>query len=390
MIKDPRVKITAAQVRESCAMSTTLFSEAVTLLQRLIKTESFSGQEDRAADLVQGYLSGYGIPTKREINNVWCYNKYFDPARPTILLNSHLDTVKPNEGYTIDPFCPEIVGGRLYGLGSNDAGGCLVSLIATFLHFYSVRGLGFNLCLAATAEEENSGQNGIQSILSQLGKLELAIVGEPTLLQMAVEEKGNLVIDCVSTGRSGHAAREEGDNAIYKSLKDMEWFRTFKFPEKLQGQPPVKMTVTMIKAGLQHNIVPARCEFTVDIRHDDSVGRQQILDTIRNNLSLQVQLRPGFADASSVPLDHPIVRTGIAIGCKTYSSPTSSDQAWLNIPSVKLGPGDSARSHSSDEFVFLEEIKKGISLYIKLLDMLPLMLINNPNKYKNEIKHINN
>lgn len=387
MIKDPRVKTAAGQVRESCAMSNTLFSEAVTLLQRLIKTESFSGQENIAADLVQEYLSGYGIPTKRNGNNVWCYNKYFDPALPTILLNSHLDTVRPNEGYTLDPFFPEIVGGKLYGLGSNDAGGCLVSLIATFLHFYSYQGLGFNLCLAVTAEEENSGQNGIKSILPLLGKLELAIVGEPTLLQMAIEEKGNMVMDCIGIGRSGHAAREEGDNAIYKCMKDMEWFKTFRFPGKLQGLPPVKMTITTIKAGMQHNIVPAKCEFTVDIRHDDSIDRQYILDTIKNNVSVQINLRPGSMGASSVPMDHPIVKTGIAIGCKTYSS---SDQAWLKIPSVKIGPGDSARSHSSDEFIFLEEIKKGISLYIKLLDSLPLTLINNPNKYKNEIKHINN
>jgi acetylornithine deacetylase len=199
-----------------------------------------------------------------------------------------------------------------------------------------------------------------------------------------------MVMDCVSVGRSGHAAREEGDNAIYKCLQDMEWFRTFKFPGKLQDLPPVKMTITTIKAGMQHNIVPAKCEFTVDIRHDDSIDRQYILDTIKNNVSVQINLRPGSMGASSVPMDHPIVKTGIAIGCKTYSSPTSSDQAWLKIPSVKIGPGDSARSHSSDEFIFLEEIKKGISLYVKLLDSLPLMLINNPNKYKNEIKHINN
>ena len=377
-------------IKESHYLNTHLFSESISLLQRLIKTPSFSGEESEAADLVQQYLSGYSIKTKRAGNNVWCYNKFYDPAKPTILLNSHLDTVKPNDGYTNDPFCPKIAGGCLYGLGSNDAGGCLVSLIAAFLHFYSYQGLGFNLCLAATAEEENSGDNGIKSILPLLGKLELAIVGEPTLLQMAIAEKGNLVIDCLCTGRSGHAARDEGDNSIYKCLKDLNWFSTYQFPQTVKGLPSVKMTVTIIKAGMQHNIIPAKCEFTVDIRHDDSYTHQQILDIIKQNTSVQVMPRRGSLGASSISPDHPIVKTGVAIGCKTYISPTSSDQAWLNIPSVKIGPGDSARSHSSDEYIFLEEIKKGINLYIKLLDTLPLVLINNPNKYKNEIKHINN
>jgi acetylornithine deacetylase len=390
MIKEIKARSGIFGVKESLQLDGLHFSESISLLQQLIKTPSFSGEEDKAADLVQEYLASYSIKTNRKGNNVWCYNKFYDPAKPTILLNSHLDTVKPNEGYTNDPFCPEIVNGRLFGLGSNDAGGCLVALIAAFLHFYCYQGLGFNLCLAATAEEENSGDNGIKSILPLLGKLELGIVGEPTLLQMAIAEKGNLVIDCVCTGRSGHAAREEGDNAIYKSMKDLEWFRDYQFPQLVKGVTPVKMTITVIKSGMQHNIVPAKCEFTVDIRHDDAYTQQQILDVIAKNTSVQVIARPGSLGASSVSPDHPIVKTGIAIGCKTYHSPTSSDQAWLNIPSVKIGPGNSARSHSSDEFVYLEEIKKGISLYIKLLDSLPLTLINNPNQYKNGMKHINN
>ena len=390
MIKEIKARSGIFGVKESLQLDGLHFSESISLLQQLIKTPSFSGEEDKAADLVQEYLASYSIKTNRKGNNIWCYNKFYDPAKPTILLNSHLDTVKPNEGYTNDPFCPEITNGRLFGLGSNDAGGCLVALIAAFLHFYSYQGLGFNLCLAATAEEENSGDNGIKSILPLLGKLELGIVGEPTLLQMAIAEKGNLVIDCVCTGRSGHAAREEGDNAIYKCMKDLEWFRDYQFPQLVKGVTPVKMTITVIKSGMQHNIVPAKCEFTVDIRHDDSYTQQQILDVIAKNTSVQVIARPGSLGASSVSPDHPIVKTGIAIGCKTYHSPTSSDQAWLNIPSVKIGPGNSARSHSSDEFVYLEEIKKGISLYIKLLDSLPLTLINNPNQYKNGMKHINN
>jgi acetylornithine deacetylase len=390
MIKEIKARSGIFGVKESLQLDGLHFSESISLLQQLIKTPSFSGEEDKAADLVQEYLASYCIRTNRQGNNVWCYNKFYDPSKPTILLNSHLDTVKPNEGYTNDPFCPEIANGRLFGLGSNDAGGCLVALIAAFLHFYSYQGLGFNLCLAATAEEENSGNNGIKSILPLLGKLELGIVGEPTQLQMAIAEKGNLVIDCVCTGRSGHAAREEGDNAIYKCMKDLEWFRDYQFPQLVKGVTPVKMTITVIKSGMQHNIVPAKCEFTVDIRHDDSYTQQQILDVIAKNTSVQVIARPGSLGASSVSPDHPIVKTGIAIGCKTYHSPTSSDQAWLNIPSVKIGPGNSARSHSSDEFVYLEEIKKGIILYIKLLDSLPLTLINNPNQYKNGMKHINN
>lgn len=366
------------------------FSESVVLLQHMIKTSSLSGDESAVADIIQQHLLGYSVKVKRQGNNIWCFNKYYDETKPTILLNSHMDTVVPNEGYTKDPFCPEISEGKLYGLGSNDAGGCVVSLIAAFLHFYSYQGLGFNLCLAITAEEENSGENGIKSILPLLGNCELAIVGEPTLLQMAIAEKGNLVIDCISNGCPGHAAREEGDNAIHKCLRDLEWFSLYQFPQQLKGISPVKMTVTTIKAGSQHNIVPGRCEFTVDIRHDDTFSQHEIVDIIKRNVSCQVNPRPGSLGASSVSPEHPIVKTGIAVGCKTYISPTTSDQAWLSIPSVKIGPGDSARSHSADEFIYLEEIKKGINLYVRLLETLPLMLINNPNKYKNEIKHINN
>lgn len=376
---------------DSLPLNSPLFSEAVTLLQKLISTPSYSGMEQAAANHVEHYLSNYSVKVHRQGHNLWCYNKYFDKARPTILLNSHLDTVKPNEGYTKNPFFPEIAAGRLYGLGSNDAGGCLVSLMATFLHFYSRKNLGFNVCFAATAEEENSGSNGLQSILPLLGHLDLAIVGEPTLLQMAVAEKGNLVIDCVCTGRPGHAAREEGDNAIYKCLKDLEWFKSYRFPQLSQNLSPVKMTVTIVKAGLQHNILPGKCEFTVDIRNDDVFTHQMILDTIKANILSDFTVRDGALNASSIAMSHPIVKAGLAIGCKAYGSPTTSDQAWLNIPSIKMGPGDSARSHSSDEFIFLEEIKKGINHYIKLLETLPLMLINNhTTRAANEIDHINN
>ena len=362
-----------------------LFEEAVILLQELISTPSFSGEEAVAASLVQNYLSRHGIKATRQGNNIWCYNRYYTPNKPTILLNSHLDTVKPNEGYTRDPFSPGIGDGRLYGLGSNDAGGCLVSLLACFIHFYNCKDLGFNLCMAATAEEENSGNNGIKSILPLLGKLDLAIVGEPTLLQMAVAEKGNLVIDCLCTGRSGHAAREEGDNAIVKCMSDLQWFQGYRFGQSSVDSVSVKMTITAIHAGLQHNIIPAKCDFTVDIRNDDTFTHQQILNIIKKHIRSQIKVRPGALEASSIDINHPIVKTGIAIGCHTYSSPTTSDQAWLNFPSVKIGPGDSARSHSSDEFIYLSEINQGISCYIKLLETLPLIVMNDPHKYKSEV-----
>lgn len=390
MIQELNEKKVIPIVGEALLLNSRLYSEAVSLLQKLIKTPSFSGDESAAADIVQQYLSSYGIKVKRNGNNVWCFNKFFDPAKPTILLNSHLDTVKPNEGYTNDPFCPAIVDGKLYGLGSNDAGGCLVSLIAAFLYFYSYQGLAFNLCLAATAEEENSGNNGIKLVLPFIGKLNAAIVGEPTLLQMAIAEKGNLVIDCTSTGRSGHAAREEGVNAIYKCMEEIEWFRTYRFSRYIKSLRPVKMTVTAIKAGLQHNIVPAQCTYTVDIRNDSSISHEEILETISKRISARIEVRPGATRASSIPIDHPLVQAGISIGCSTYHSPTSSDRAWLTIPAVKIGPGDSARSHSSDEFIFLEEIKNGIKLYIKLLENLPLVVINNPNQFKNETEYTNN
>jgi acetylornithine deacetylase len=391
MLKIQNIKSGLFMGTDTLPLNSTLFSEAVAMLQTMIATPSYSGQESAVAHHVQNYLSSYAVKVNRQGNNLWCYNKYYESSKPTILLNSHLDTVKPNEGYTKDSFLPEITDGRLYGLGSNDAGGCLVSLMATFLHFYNRKNLAFNLCFAATAEEENSGNNGIVSILPLLGYLHLAIVGEPTLTQMAVAEKGNLVIDCVCTGRPGHAAREEGDNAIYKCLQDIQWFKTYQFTKTAQSFNPVKMTVTTIKAGLQHNIVPGKCEFTVDIRNDSSYTHQMILDVIKQHIRSVFTLRPGALNASSIDVDHPLVKAGIHIGCKTYSSPTTSDQAWLNIPSVKMGPGDSARSHSADEFIFIEEIKNGINQYIKLLDALPLMLINNFTKAPHhEINHINN
>ena len=339
-------------------------------MKKLIQTPSLSQQEDRTAEVIAQFLQEQKVKIHRHANNIWAYNLHVDPEKPTILLNSHHDTVKPNIAYTRDPFTAEVIQGRLYGLGSNDAGGCLVSLIATFLHFYAQKNLRYNLCLAATAEEEISGPNGIESILPKLGKLEFAIVGEPTLMDLAIAERGLLVLDCTAQGRAGHAAREEGDNAIYRALADIEWFRTYQFPKQSALFGPIKMNVTIIQAGSQHNVIPATCKFTVDIRITDAYQIDEILETIRQHVISEIQPRSTRLKPSSISQNHPIVQAGIALGQKIYGSPTTSDQALLNIPSLKIGPGDSARSHMADEFIYLEEISHGISLYIKLLNAL--------------------
>jgi len=348
-------------------MAGKLFDDSLNLLRKLISIPSLSREEENTASAIEQFLEDQGIKTHRMINNVWAYNEHFDPKKPTILLNSHHDTVKPNPGYSRDPFAADIIDGKLFGLGSNDAGGCLVSLIAVFIHFYKGKNLKYNLCLAATAEEEISGKNGIELILPQLGQLEFAIVGEPTLMQMAVAERGLMVLDCVAHGRAGHAAREEGENAIYKAMKDINWFKTYEFAKKSAMFGPVKMSVTIIEAGSQHNVVPAICNFTVDVRVTDAYRNEEVLKIISQNVDCDVNPRSTRLKPSSISLDHPIVKAGIALGRETYGSPTTSDQALLDIPSLKMGPGDSARSHMADEYIYVNEIEEGIDLYIKLL-----------------------
>lgn len=345
-----------------------LVQDSTSLLRDLIRIPSFSREENRTGDTIERFLQRRGVRTYRKMNNVWAYNKFFDPAKPTILLNSHHDTVKPNTGYTRNPFSPDIEDGILYGLGSNDAGGCLVSLIAAFLYFYSQQGLKYNLCIAATAEEEISGINGLELIVPDIGSLDFAIVGEPTLMQLAVAERGLMVLDCVAHGQAGHAAREEGDNAIYKALRDIEWFITYRFPRESEEFGPIKMSVTVIHAGSQHNVIPATCEFVVDIRVTDAYRNEEVLDIIRRHVTCDVKPRSLRLKPSSIPKDHPIVQAGLALGRTTYGSPTTSDQALLDIPSLKLGPGDSARSHMADEFIYLNEIDEGIHLYIAILN----------------------
>ena len=344
-----------------------LQEDSFELLKKLISIQSFSKEEDKTADAIEQFLQERDIKTNRKLNNIWAYNKYFDASKPTMLLNSHHDTVKPNSGYTRDPYDAAVEGDQLFGLGSNDAGGCLVSLIGTFLYFYDQEGLSYNICLAATAEEEISGNDGLECVLSDLGELEFAIVGEPTQMNLAIAERGLLVLDCVSTGKAGHAAREEGDNAIYKALKDIEWFRNYRFSKISEVFGPLKMTVTIINAGSQHNVVPATCTFTVDVRVTDSYTNEEVLKIIRNNVDCEVKPRSIRLKPSSIDKGHPLVKSGIALGRTTYGSPTTSDQALLSIPSVKVGPGDSGRSHMADEFIYVNEIGEGIELYIAML-----------------------
>lgn len=345
---------------------------AIGLLQQLISIPSFSKEEDKTANLLMSFFKHHEIEASRKGNNVWAKNKFFDPSKPTLLLNSHHDTVKPNPAYTRNPFSADMEEGKLYGLGSNDAGGPLVSLITTFFYFYKLENLKYNLVLAATAEEEISGTNGVELIWNDLPKIDCAIVGEPTLTEIAIAEKGLMVLDCVTYGKAGHAAREEGVNAIYLALKDIEWFRTYKFPKVSAALGEIKMSVTVVHAGQAHNQVPAECKFTVDVRVTDAYTLEEILETVKLNVSCEVTARSLRLRSSGVSENHPLVLSGKSLGKKLYGSPTTSDQALIPVPSIKMGPGDSARSHSADEFIYLYEIEDGIESYLSLLEKVIL------------------
>lgn len=345
-----------------------LTSDSIALLKSMISTPSLSREEEHTAALIRQFFHTHEIPTEQVGNNIIAYNQFHSADKPYILLNSHHDTVKANPGYTKDPFQPLVVDGKLYGLGSNDAGGCLVSLIAAFRYFYAHQDLPFNLCLIASAEEEVSGKNGVEEAYKHVPACSFAIVGEPTLLNLAVAEKGLMVLDCAAHGQSGHAAREEGINAIYLALEDIAWFRSFQFPKRSSFLGPVKMSVTMIDAGSQHNVVPALCKYVVDVRSTDVYTNQEILDIIKSHVKSQVIARSTRLNPSTIAVDHPIVQSGIKLGKEIYGSPTMSDQALLPIPSIKVGPGDSARSHTADEFIYLHEIEDGIAFYISLLN----------------------
>ena len=345
-----------------------LAQEATELLKKLIETQSFSKEEDKTALLLEAFFTKNDIPFQRKKNNIWAYNLHFDASKPTLLLNSHHDTVKPNKSWILDPFEALVKDGKLFGLGSNDAGGCLVSLIATFCYFYQRKDLTYNIVIAATAEEEISGKEGLEIVIPLLPEISFAIVGEPTEMHLAVAEKGLLVLDCTAKGKSGHAAREEGDNAIYKAMKDIDWIRNYQFPKVSPTLGPVKMSVTIINAGTQHNVVPDACTFTIDVRATDQYTLEEIIDVISENIDSEVNARSIRLRPSSIPMDHPIVLAGLRLGRNAYGSPTTSDQALLDCPSLKMGPGHSGRSHSADEFIYLQEIEDGISQYISMLE----------------------
>ncbi len=351
-------------------MKTSLHTEAIDLLKRLIATPSFSREENKTADILEQFLEDHGLEPRRKGNNVWAVSRTFDPAKPTLLLNSHHDTVKPNPGYTRDPFEPAVEAGRLYGLGSNDAGGAAVSLVAAFLSLHDRTDLRYNLLLAITAEEEISGVNGIESLWPELPKIDCAIVGEPTGMDVALAEKGLLVLDCLAVGKAGHAAREEGENAIYHAMQDIEWFRTYLFPNVSPTLGKVKMSVTVIQAGQAHNQVPAACKFTVDVRVTDAYTLENVLTTIRQHVRSQVTPRSLRLRPSGISDSHPLVVAAKAVGRKCYGSPTTSDRALIPVPSVKMGPGDSGRSHSADEYILLDEVEAGIKGYVELIQAL--------------------
>lgn len=352
--------------------------DSIELLRAMVRIPSLSGEEIEVANLLSNTLSSAGVENiERQDNNVWAVNKHFNSEKPTILLCSHHDTVRPSKSYTVDPFGAEIVDvegeKRIYGLGSNDAGGSVVGLLCTFLHFYNMENLNYNLCLALVGEEEISGTHGLRSIMEKLPKLDFAIVGEPTLMKMAVAERGLMVVDCVAKGKSGHAAREEGVNAIYKAVKDITWLQGYQFPKVSPLFGNVKMTATIIGAGTVHNVVPDSCTFTVDCRVSECYSLEEVLAEMQKNMESELTPRSMRLRPSGIPMTHSIVEAGLAMGLDYYGSPTTSDAAVLSpLPTLKLGIGDSARSHSADEYLTINELTSGIIVYKNLLSSLLL------------------
>ena len=348
-----------------------LSQEAIQLLRDMISIESYSREEKNVADFLERYIESKGYVATRSNNNVWLMNSGFDTAKPTILLNSHIDTVKPVAGWVKNPFTPVVEDGKLFGLGSNDAGASVVSLLQSFF-FLTQDKQAYNLIFAATSEEEVSGKNGIESLIRELPKIDFAIVGEPTGMHLAVAEKGLMVLDCVVYGKAGHAARNEGENAIYKALKDVAWFENHRFEKESELLGPVKMTVTQINAGTQHNVIPDKCSFVVDVRSNEMYSNLEILEEIKKNVGCEVQPRSTRLSSTATPLDHAFVAKARQLGRNIYGSPTLSDQALMPFPSVKIGPGESARSHTADEYILVSEIEEAIRLYIELLHRLEI------------------
>ena len=346
-------------------------SEALELLRRMISIPSFSREEKACADLIEHYIEEEGYIPSRIGNNVWILGSNYDSSKPTLLLNSHIDTVKPVEGWTFDPFIPTEKDGKIYGLGSNDAGASVVSLLQVFF-LLSKEKQPYNLIFAASAEEEISGSNGMESLLKELPKIDFAIVGEPTNMQLAVAEKGLMVLDCIARGKAGHAARNEGENAIYKALADIEWFKNYRFPKVSEFLGEVKMSVTQINAGTQHNVIPDKCSFVVDIRSNELYNNADILAVINSNVSCEVTARSTRLSSSATPQNHPVVTKAKEMGMDIFGSPTLSDQALMPFASVKIGPGQSSRSHTANEYILTDEIHEGIKKYVELLNGLSL------------------
>jgi len=350
---------------------TNITQQAVELLKKLISTQSYSGEENETAKILSEYLELHGFLVNQKGNNVWAKAEPFDSTKPTILLNSHHDTVKATSKWTYDPFMPNLLEGKLIGLGSNDAGGPLVSLLHTFVEL-SKKEQAYNVMFLASAEEESSGEQGVPIVLDDLGKIDLGVVGEPTSMDMAIAERGLIVLDCIAHGESGHAARGEGKNAIYGALADIEWFRNYDFDKKSEVLGSINMTVTQIEAGTQHNVVPDECSFVVDVRPNEHYTNAELVDLIKEHVSVDVHPRSLNLNASGIDGGHPIVERGKKMGIRTYGSQTMSDQVHMPFPCIKMGPGDTRRSHTADEFIYIHEIGKGIELYLQLLDGLEL------------------
>lgn len=347
----------------------TLYYNAIDLLKEMISTPSFSREEHNVAEIIAACMRKMDFEPQRKGNNLWIQNKDFDISKPTILLNSHMDTVRAVSGWTKEPFTPEVEEDTLYGLGSNDAGASLVSLLHAFFMLTSKK-QDYNLIFLASCEEEVSGNGGAEAVVPELPKIEFGIVGEPTGMNPAIAEKGLLVLDCTAKGRAGHAARNEGENAIYNAMKDIEWFRTYQFPEISELLGAVKMTVTMVNAGTQHNVVPDKCEFVVDVRSNELYSNEELFRLIDKHTDCEIKPRSFRLNSSSIALENPFVQRAIMIGKEPYGSPTLSDQAFMPFPTLKMGPGDSARSHTANEYILLSEIREAIELYVKLLDGL--------------------
>ncbi len=352
---------------------------ACTLLKALIAEPSFSKAEDGTATIIEQYLQSNGVSSSRIGNNIIAYNKHFRDDLPTLLLNSHHDTVKPAKSYTRDPFAATVEQGKLYGLGSNDAGGCLVSLLATFTHYYDAE-LPMNIAIAATAEEEISGTGGIEMVLPYLHNISCAIVGEPTLMQMAIAERGLMVVDAYAAGKAGHAARNEGVNALYIAVEDIAKLRNFSFDKASDLLGDSRLSVTVMETeNKQHNVVPSQCHYVIDFRLNELCGFEEVLQQVSAIVSSELKPRSMRLRSTLIPLHHPLVEAGRALGLSYYGSPTTSDKALMPFPALKMGPGDSARSHMADEFIFLDEIEKGIAGYIQLIDNY-INKIHNPDE----------